>query len=39
MASVDIFDDSARIEVQLPWYFAPLQKKSSMCWPSGAKAR
>ena len=26
-AAVDVFPDSARIEVQLPWYLAPIQKK------------
>jgi hypothetical protein len=26
-AGVDVFEDSARIEVRLPWYFAPIQKK------------
>lgn len=27
LAGVDVFDDLVRIEVQLPWYFAPLQAK------------
>ena len=26
-AGVDVFEDSARIELQLPWFLAPVQKK------------
>lgn len=26
-AGIDILDDSAQLELQLPWYFAPLQQK------------
>ena len=26
-AGIDVLDDSARLELQLPWYFAPLHQK------------
>ncbi|MDE2579001.1 MAG: polyhydroxyalkanoic acid system family protein [Hyphomicrobiales bacterium] len=26
-AGLDVFDDSVRIELHLPWYFAPIQNK------------